>query len=98
MSQIFRKNVPNELLFKLLDNNAVKTHSTISDLLMKTAITPAHSEPDMTFVYEHKIDQDEIKNVFGSKKQPKQYSFLLDQRSRFLIIMVGDGFDKRKKI
>jgi len=59
-------------------NNAVKTHSTISNLLMKTAITPAHSEPDMTFVYEHKIDQDEIKNVFGSKKQPKQYSFLLD--------------------
>ena len=26
MSQIFRKDIPNELLFKLLEDNAVKTH------------------------------------------------------------------------
>ena len=37
MSQIFRKNVPNELLFKLLDNNAVKTQKyfVVNNVLYK---------------------------------------------------------------
>lgn len=60
------------------DNVAVKTHSTIADLLLKTAITAAHTLPEMTFIYEQAIKQEELEDILKHGRNPAPYSFLLD--------------------
>ncbi len=42
------------------DNPAIKIHTMIADLYLKSAMTPAHSEPDKTFVYTCTIDQESL--------------------------------------
>ncbi len=57
-------------------NTAVKTHAKISDLNLKTALTPAHSDPEMTFIYSQEIPHN-LESVMNKKNEVK-YDFLLD--------------------
>ncbi len=60
------------------DNNAVKTHCMIADLELRTVMTPVHDYPEMTFIYEHPVDQKSLDGVMQREREQKPYSFLLD--------------------
>ncbi len=60
------------------DNNAVRTHCTIADLELRTVMTPVHDYLEMTFIYEHPVDQESLDVTMQGKREVKPYSFLLD--------------------
>jgi hypothetical protein len=66
-------------------NNAVKTHSQISDLELISAITPSHSEKSMTFIYTHSIPEcfdsemyDTLPSIYETKPKIKTPDFYLN--------------------
>ncbi|MBI5064898.1 hypothetical protein HZA97_01555 [Candidatus Woesearchaeota archaeon] len=59
------------------DNHSVKIHAKISDLKIISALTFAHSIPEMTFVYRHEIDQDKLEEILNYPAASKKHSFLL---------------------
>ncbi len=60
------------------NNSSVKIHTKISNLKLISALTSAHSIPEMTFVYQHKIDQDKLEEVLNGSHSSQQPSFLLN--------------------
>jgi hypothetical protein len=69
-------------------NNAVKTHTQISDLELISAITPSHSETSMTFIYTHPIPKnscpdiyDSLPNIYNKKPEIKDPDFYLNPHS-----------------
>jgi hypothetical protein len=69
-------------------NNAVKTHSQISDLELISAITPSHSEKSMTFIYTHPVSKcfdtemyDTLPKIYETKPEIKTPDFYLNPHS-----------------
>ncbi|MBI4919248.1 hypothetical protein HY837_04910 [archaeon] len=60
------------------NNKSVKIHTKISHLKILSAITSAHSIPEMTFVYQHKVDQDNLENALKGNPCFEQPSCLLN--------------------
>lgn len=75
------------------DNIAVQTHTIISDLLLKSAITPTHSIPNMTFVYKHDVNQATLEEKFQREdKKEKTEKLFRDQAIHLL-----DPYDTTEK-
>ncbi len=60
------------------DNVSLRIHSRISDLKLVTALTPAHTLANSTFIYEHLVDQDGLLYLLDNKPEEKQPSFMLN--------------------
>ena len=63
-------------------NPSLKVHTKFSPLTLKTAITPSHSEPLMTFVYEHAVDRDVLPQIFKNPAEQKEPKFYLDPEDK----------------
>ncbi len=59
------------------NNNSVKIHTKISNLKLISALTFAHSIPEMTFVYEHEVDENKLINAISGVSNIQKPSFLL---------------------
>ncbi len=59
-------------------NPALKTHTLLGDLQLKTAMAPIHDYPDMTFVYEQWVYQSLLEHLPLTVEQPREPDFFLD--------------------
>ncbi|MBI3032394.1 hypothetical protein HYY69_02875 [Candidatus Woesearchaeota archaeon] len=61
-------------------NRALRTHTLLGDLTLKTAVTNMHDFPDMTFIYEQWVFQGQLGRLqlTHDSNAEQQYDFLLD--------------------
>ncbi len=76
-------------------NPSLKVHTKFSPLKLKTVMTPAHSEPLMTFVYEHVVDRAVLPQLFS---QPVQQESLPYQQQHVLLLLDPHNFEAKQSI